>query len=159
MRRSQGLVKVWDHWLTLKQRELHLSQSSQPRPLSWALGCQRVVMLFEAALPEDHHLNINMGRVDRGESCLHPSKLRKCFAIIAAGQLLLLLQWSQLWLLLWRHQREAAGNAMNNRTLVCKEWWGERELISWTGLLTAAHPWKYTKAAMVLTWWLICKLK
>lgn len=42
--------------------------------------------------------------------------------------------------LMKRHQREAAGNAMTNGTLVCQVWRGERELISRTGLLTAAHP-------------------
>lgn len=42
--------------------------------------------------------------------------------------------------LMKRHQREAAGNAMDNGTLVCKEWRGERELMSLTGLLTAAYP-------------------
>lgn len=42
--------------------------------------------------------------------------------------------------LMKRHQREAAGNPMNNRTVVCKEQRGERELISQTGLLTATHP-------------------
>lgn len=55
-----------------------------------------------------------------------------------------------------QHQKEAAETAVNNGTLVSRV---ERELIRQSGLLTAAHPWKYTQAAMVLTWWLICKLK
>lgn len=42
--------------------------------------------------------------------------------------------------LMKRHQREAAGNPLNNGIVVCKEQRGERELISQTGLLTATHP-------------------
>lgn len=58
--------------------------------------------------------------------------------VTAAGQLPLstaVAMIAVITALMKRHQREAAGIAMNNGMLV---WRGERELISQTGLLTAA---------------------
>lgn len=79
--------------------------------------------------------------MDDGESCLASSQTQEVFyhdcswSIATAVAMI-----AVIIALMKRHQREAAGNAMNNGTLVCKEWRGERELISRTGLLTAAHP-------------------
>lgn len=127
-RRSHHLGWASGRWFTLKH------QRASPPSILTAMTSQ-----LGPWVPESAHLLLSVSSRISTEAGWRVRKLpciqlyRKCSSVTAAGQLPRLLPWSQLSLLLWkRHQREAAGNALNNGTLV---WRGE--LISRAGLLTA----------------------